>query len=233
MDLTRVLCVDDDKPILDGLRSFPWEEYHCQWVGEADNGQKALDMLAELRPQLILLDIQMPVMDGLTLLPQAQEIIPEAKFIILTAFRDFEYARTAMRYGVTEYVTKGEYTDEELGAILLRLTEKEAPSSAYRFEIEQSIQLMEAHLNEDISLASIAEEVNISPNYLGSLFFQQTGCHFRDYLTHLRMKRARELLMHTPLKIYEVGQQVGIQNPQYFSSLFQKTYGITPGQMRK
>ncbi len=97
MALTRVMCVDDDRPILDGFRAFPWEKYHCTLVGEADNGRRALEMLPLLKPQLILLDVQMPIMDGLTMLPQAQKLLPEVKFIIFTAFRDFEYARTAMR----------------------------------------------------------------------------------------------------------------------------------------
>lgn len=231
--LTRVMCVDDDRPILESFRAFPWERYHCRLVGDADNGRRALELLPLLKPQLILLDVQMPVMDGLTMLPQARKILPEVKFIIFTAFRDFEYARTAMRYGVTEYLTKGEYSNEDLGRVLLRFTQPAEESVSYRFEIERCLQLMETQLGEDISLASIAEQVGMSPNYLGNLFFQQTGVHFRDYLTQLRMERARELLLHSPLRIYEVAQQVGVQNPQYFSALFQKTYGVTPGQLRK
>ena len=230
--MIRVLCVDDDKPILEGLHSFSWSTYHCEWIGEADNGEKALIALEALQPDLIILDIQMPCMDGLSFIPKAQQLLPSVTFIVLSAYRNFDYARIAMRYGVSEYLTKGEFSDEDLGNAILRLFHQEKKTSV-RFEIEKCLQLMENQLSEDISLASIAEQVGISPNYLGNLFYQHTGQHFRDYLTKLRIERARELLLHTPLRIYEVAQQVGIQNPQYFSMLFQKTYGTSPSQLRK
>ena len=87
--------------------------------------------------------------------------------------------------------------------------------------------------NQYISLESIALQVGLSPNYLGNLFFQQTGERFRDALIRLRMERAKELLLHSPLKIYEIAEQVGIHNPQYFTYLYQKTYGISPAKMRR
>ena len=233
MALKRVMCIDDDLPILSGLRSFPWARYGCQWVGEACDGRAALTLLGQLRPEILLVDIAMPVLDGLSFIPLARHTVPEARFIILSAHGDFEYARQAMRYGVEDYLTKGEYTDEDLGQVLLRLTGAGTDAPAYRWEVEQTLLLMETHLAEELTLEGVARQVGISPNYLGSLFFQQTGTRFREALTRMRMKRARELLLHSPLKIYEVAQQVGVANPQYFSALVQKTYGVTPGQLRK
>lgn len=231
--MVKVLCVDDDRPILDGLRQFDWGKWGCEWVGEASDGRTALSLLSTLKPALILVDIMMPIMDGLSFIPLAKERLPEAKFMILSAHCDFEYARRAMRYGVMEYLTKGEFTDDELGNALMRLTKQQPAPPSYRYEVEKTLELMRDHLGEEISLEMAAIKVGISPNYLGNLFYQQTGVRFRDHLTKLRMERARELLMHTPLKIYEVAQQVGIQNPQYFTSLFQKFYGVTPGQLRR
>ena len=233
MALLKVMCVDDDRPILDNLHHFAWEENGCQWIGEADNGQKALEMLPLLLPDLIILDIQMPVMDGLTFIPLAQGLLPEVQFLILTAYCDFNYARRAMRFGITEYLTKGEYSDHDLATVLQKYTKAEAEAPPFRFEIKKCIQLMELNMGNDISLLSVARQLGISPNYLGSLFFQQTGMRFRDYLLKIRMERARDLLLYSPLRIYEISEQVGIKNPQYFSTLFQKIYGLTPGQMRK
>ena len=233
MPLKRVMCIDDDLPILCALRAFPWARYGCVWVGEACDGRNALEQLGTLQPELMLVDIAMPVLDGLSFIPLARHIVPEARFIILSSHQEFEYARQAMRYGVEDYLTKGEYTDEDLGQVLLRFTDAQPDAHTYRYEVEQTLLLMETHLSEELTLESVAQQVGISPNYLGSLFYQQTGMRFRDHLTSLRMKRARELLLHSPLKVYEVAQQVGIANPQYFSALFQKTYGISPGQLRK
>ena len=129
--MTRVLCVDDDRPILDGLHAFPWNVYHCEWAGEADNGEKALTMLDSLQLDLIVLDIQMPCMDGLYFIPRAQQTLPKAKYIVLSAYRNFDYARIAMRYGVSEYLTKGEFTDEDLGNAIGRLFPQEEKASLF------------------------------------------------------------------------------------------------------
>lgn len=230
----RVMCLDDDQPILRGFHTFPWEKYGCELVGVATDGQEGLELLDSLMPDIMLVDIVMPRIDGLEFVRQAREKLPQAVFVILSAHCDFEYSRRAMRYGVKDYLTKGEYTEEELGELLSKFSsEKSQQQPSYRFEISEALRLIRENMKQDITLESIAQRVGMSPNYLGNLFFQQTGERFRDALIRLRMERARELVLHSPLKIYEIAQQVGIQNPQYFSYLYQKTYGITPAQMRR
>ena len=235
MGLSRVLCIDDDLPILMALRHFDWAAYGCEWAGEAKNGRDALQAVDSLRPDIALVDVVMPVMDGLDFICLAKERAPGLAFIIVTAYCDFDYARKALRYGVTEYLTKGEYTDEELGAVLRRLSGPAVANqqAAYRYEVQRALQAVRERLGEDITLELLAQEIGLSTNYLGSLFTQQTGMRFRDYLCAARMERARELLQHTSLKVYEVAQQVGIRNAQYFSSLYQKHFGLLPGQTRR
>ena len=229
---TKVMCIDDDRPILNAFKLFKWEDYFCHWVGEASNGQEALKKLPSLKPDLLLVDIVMPIMDGLAFIKEGQKILPHASFVIISAHCDFEYARQALRYNVTDYLTKGEYSDEDLGRLLLRFSPKEA-ATKYRYEIQQTLRIMEEKLPCDLTLEAVAVQVALSPNYLGNLFYQQTGMRFRDKLNQMRMERAKELILHTPLKIYEIAHQVGIESPQYFTSVFQKTFGLTPGQMRR
>lgn len=228
----RVLCVDDDAPILRTLRSFPWADCHCTWVGEAVNGKDALAQAETLRPDIALVDISMPVMDGLAFVREVKKTLPQLQCVIISAYCDFEYARQALRYGVIEYLTKGEYSDKDLSAVLRRLANV-PEESAYRYEVNYALSAVQDRLHEDLTLEGIAREIGISPNYLGLLFTQQTGQRFRDALSQARMERAKELLQHTPLKIYEVAEQVGIRNPQYFTALFQKHHGITPGMLRR
>lgn len=137
-----------------------------------------------------------------------------------------------MRFGVCEYLTKGEYSDEDLGEALLRIVGADGEALEYRYEVRKVIHILEMRLGEEITLESISEEIGISPNYLGMLFYQQTGTHFKEYLMTMRMQRAKKLLQHSPLKMYEIASQVGIQNPQYFTALFKRVYGVTPGKMR-
>lgn len=230
----KVMCLDDDQPILNAYRAFPWDQYGCELAGMAADGQEGLELLDEIKPDILLVDIIMPRVDGLEFIRQARERLPQAVFIILSAHCDFEYSRRAMRYGVKDYLTKGEYTEAELGELLTNFSNEclqQRPS--YRFEVSEALRLIRKNLRQEITLESVAQEVGMSPNYLGTLFYQQTGERFRDALIRLRMERARELVLHSPLKIYEIAQQIGIQNPQYLTYLFQKTYGVTPAQMRR
>ena len=233
MSLARVFCIDDDHPILQSLRSFPWERYRSVWVGEATNGRKALEEIKNQKIDIVLTDIVMPGIDGLEFIGRAKEFLPDASFLILSSYCDFDYARKAMRYGVTDYLIKGEYTDDELGEILLRLNPEQEEDHDFRYEIQESIKILRENYQTNLSLENVAEKVGLSPNYFGNLFYQQTGMRFRDYLTQIRMERARELLLYSPLKVYEISEQVGIKNPQYFCILFQKYYGMSPGQLRK
>lgn len=231
---TRVICLDDDQPILNAYRVFPWDKYGCELVGTASDGQDGLLLLNEIKPDILLVDIVMPRMDGLDFIRQARERLPLAVFIILSAHCDFEYSRRAMRYGVKDYLTKGEYTEAELGELLISLSnECIQQKPRYRFEVGEALRLIRNNLRQELTLESVAQDVGLSPNYLGILFYQQTGERFRDVLIRLRMERARELVLHSPLKVYEIAQQVGIQNPQYLTYLFQKTYGTTPAQLRR
>lgn len=229
----RVLCVDDDAPILRTLRDFDWAGCHCQWVGEAANGRDALALAERLQPDIALVDVVMPVMDGLAFIQEAGQRLPGMRCVVISAYCDFEYARQALRYGATEYLTKGEYTDDDLRAVLARLAGGQPDNPAYRYEVQYAIDAIDTRIAQALSLEIIAREIGISPNYLGQLFTQATGKRFRDYLTARRMDRAKELLLHTPLRIYEVAQQVGIHNAQYFASVFHKHHGVTPGALRR
>ncbi|BCN32472.1 response regulator transcription factor [Anaeromicropila herbilytica] len=86
--------------------------------------------------------------------------------------------------------------------------------------------------NEDISLQKVANHVNISPSYFSTIFSQQVGQKFIDYLTDIRMKKAKELLSSSSMKISEIGYAVGYNDPHYFSFIFKKAENVTPKEYR-
>lgn len=86
--------------------------------------------------------------------------------------------------------------------------------------------------NEDISLNTVAAKVNLSPNHFSSIFSQEIGQTFIEYLTHVRMERAKELLRSTSMRNTEIAQEVGYKDAHYFSYLFKKTVGCTPKEFR-
>ncbi len=91
---------------------------------------------------------------------------------------------------------------------------------------------LEENMDKNISLEAIAEEVYLTPNYIGHLFKEEVGMNYLDYLTQIRMEKAKALLKEPKNKIYEVSLQVGHNNPNYFSKLFKKYTGYTPSQYK-
>ena len=87
--------------------------------------------------------------------------------------------------------------------------------------------------NEDLDLKEVAEKVHITPSYVSTLFKKYNDINFSDYVIRVRMKKAKELLVHTSLKAYEIAESVGYPNTQYFSVSFKKYAGVTPMEYRQ
>ncbi|MGN7765394.1 response regulator [Paenibacillus sp. 22594] len=120
--MLKVMLVDDEPWVLEGLRTMVnWKKYGFEVCGEALNGPDAFRMIQELRPDLVLTDINIPVMNGLELITRANEKMAKApRFVILSGYDDFNYARTALRERVEQYLLKP-IDDEEIGTLLDKL----------------------------------------------------------------------------------------------------------------
>ncbi len=111
----RILIVDDEFLVRLGLKTtIDWKEHGYQVVGEASNGQEALKMMDTLKPDIVLVDIKMPLMDGLEFISHAGKLTKHVSFIILTNYENFQYAKQAMRLGVSQYLLKSEINPETL-----------------------------------------------------------------------------------------------------------------------
>lgn len=99
--------------------------------------------------------------------------------------------------------------------------------------IESTMALIDRHFAEELSLADLAEAVQLNQSYLSVLFKNDTGQTYSEYLLAVRIDKAKELLAKTNQKIYEISGQVGFKNIAYFISVFKKNTGMTPGEFRK
>ena len=121
--MNRVFLVDDEIAIREGIRnSFPWQDTDYQLVGEAPDGEIALTMIRDTRPDILITDIRMPFMDGLELCRLVRSQMPWIGIIILSGYDEFEYARQAIQLGVKEYLLKP-LTARELRQALDRVSE--------------------------------------------------------------------------------------------------------------
>lgn len=120
----KVLIIDDEKFIRKSIRNrIEWEEYGFEVCAEAENGERGLEVMKEVRPNLVVVDIRMPVMDGLAFITEAKKQFPENIYVIMSAYSDFEYARKAIQIGIEDYVLKP-VEEEEMYQILEKAKKK-------------------------------------------------------------------------------------------------------------
>ena len=121
MDLYRIILVDDEEEVRKSIiRKIDWTAVGFAVVGDAENGEDALEKIENLEPDVVLTDIRMPYMDGLTLAERIRQKYPSMKIVIFSGYDDFEYAKQAIKLNVTEYILKP-VNVEELTAILKRI----------------------------------------------------------------------------------------------------------------
>lgn len=124
MEEYRVLLADDEEEIRTGIsRKIDWASLGFALVGEAGNGEEALELAEQLRPDVVLTDIKMPFLDGLELCRRLRVSLPGARLVVFSGFDDFEYARQAMSMGVSEYILKP-INAPELRQVLEKLREQ-------------------------------------------------------------------------------------------------------------
>lgn len=115
--MLRILIADDEVSIIQLIRKLIKPELMPEIVGEATDGRSALDLMERMRPDIVITDIRMPGISGIDLLRVARERGISAEFIIISGYKDFRYAKDAIRYGVSEYLLKPIRADELNGAL--------------------------------------------------------------------------------------------------------------------
>ena len=122
--MIRVLVADDEEKVCQLIcKLIHWEELEMKLVGTASNGIGSLQMIEAEHPDLVLTDIRMPGYDGMELLKRARIQNPDMEFIIISGYSHFEYAQTAIRYGVSDYILKP-VNEEALNATLQKVRQR-------------------------------------------------------------------------------------------------------------
>ena len=239
MKKLKVLLVDDEIIIRQGFRQlFDWEAHDCEVVGEAADGMEALSQIDALNPDIVTMDINIPIMNGLKVIQLSRMKHPETAFIIVSGYDDFAYCREALRLQITDYILKPvDY--EEFGVCIdnlkIAMFQKKASVESDGQEeriINKIVRFVQSHLAEEISLSVLAEEFHFSTQYVSQLFKNEIGVNFLTYLTNIRMEKAKKLLLNTDLPIAEISEQSGYGDYRVFTKVFKKSEGVTPSQYR-
>ncbi len=243
------MVVEDESAIRKNIvQDTPWQDHGITVCGEAGNGSAALGMLDQLCPDIMLLDIQMPVMDGIETLKEMETRQSMPGVIVLSSYSEFSYVQQAMRYGALDYLLKP-FRPSDLVEAVLRVNARMAASqgaskeSAIALEklavkndnyvIKRAVHYIEQIYHRDIKLEEIARHVYVTPAYLSTRFKQETGISTKNYLHKLRIEEACKLLSTPAIRVYEVAERVGYTEEKYFFQVFKKYMHLTPMQYRK
>ena len=243
----RVILVDDERLIIQGLtRVLPWEKLGCEVADAAYDGASGLEKIREIRPDIVLTDIRMPNMDGLTMLAAIHSEFPEIQMSVLTAYRDFDYAQKALHLGVSRFLLKPSRMDELEEAfrfMVSRLkaregreeekTEENTVAAAGNHLVQAALSYMKEHcLEPHLALTDVAAHVYVSQWHLSKLLNRETGQSFFELLGGMRIEQAKRMLRDPALRIHQVAEATGYADVAHFSKNFKKYTGQTPGEYR-
>ncbi|HBI63788.1 MAG TPA: hypothetical protein DDX51_01540 [Clostridiales bacterium] len=235
--MIKILVAEDEKLSQMTLIHHLRRKLSDALIVGVSNGREAVDRAEILNPQLIFMDIEMPLLNGMEAATIIRKRLPDTVIVFLTAFDRFDYAVGALRAGGNDYLLKP-FDKAQIDACLrtaLHLEEHDTSMETEQhtpFQIQFSVWLKNHYMN-DISLEQAADAMGMSAFYFSRLFRTSYNQTFLEYLTAYRMERAAELLRMTDIPVREIAPLVGYTDANYFSKVFKRHIGETPTLYRQ
>ncbi len=246
----KALIVDDE-PLMREYLFSRLSSIDSDWEAAetASDGIYAISLLKKQHFDAVITDIKMPGMDGLELASYLNDNCPDTYVVILTGYGDFDYAQTAIRLNVFDYLVKP-LREEELAATLSGIVAriKSGPMNKGRESrldladvdrgnplIRQVKDYLQLHFREALSLTMLADIFGITPSYLSGLFHKENSEPYSKYLLRLRMETAGSMLLQDrgSMKISRIAEEVGFSSAKHFTSVFHSYYGCNPTEFRQ
>ena len=194
----QALFVDDDRFLIQGMTHIlHWEAYGFVPPLTACSVKEAAGLFLSHKIDLLITDIEMPGGSGFDLLSFVQEKYPETVYCLLSGHARFDYARNAVQLHAFDYLLKP-VRQQDLEALLQKYTDlhthKAETAIKYSPLVEDTISFVRAHLKDPISRETITRELHVSEGHISHLFRKETGCSLTEFITNMRMEKAKELL---------------------------------------
>lgn len=251
--MMTILIVEDELLELEFLQSIVQEEIQEDGtIITCSTGTQAIELARQYSPDIILLDVWLPEIDGIQALQEIIQFLPNVTTMILSACSDFAYAQKAIRLRVQEYLLKPIRPDEFRQAFrkLLNTTCPAAPSaldasteklrqpaltqkSEYTDVIEKTLKYIQENFNQKLSLKDVSTYVFMNPQYVSRIFKKEVGMNCIDYINKLKIEYACKLLKTTNLPAYQIALECGFSDQSYFNRVFTNQMGITPKTYRR
>lgn len=244
----RIIIVEDEKRSSRGLKNLLLSiSGECEVVAEVSDGQKAFELILCLQPDVVFTDIKMPIMDGISMIKavQARGGV-KTRFVIISAYEEFELARQAISLGVVEYLVKP-LTLEDVEAVWKRLQEGETAAfcgekgqtdlkSQYPDAhplILRALDIIQCSYATKLSQKDLAENLGISAEYFSFLFSRDIGENYAKFLRRYRIEKAKILISTDAVPKDQIPYSVGFSDPKYFYRCFKEETGVNMTEYRK
>lgn len=204
-------------------------------VFASSNGRKASQICDEVKPDIALLDIEMPGMNGIELAKYIKEKYADCIIIFITAYDRFDYAIEAMHIKAFDYLLKPwkeERLCELINTAIENVRSMQKTDSIVHSQKDIIKDYIDRNYKKDISAKDVAGILGYSDVYFSKVFKQLFDDNFINYLTKIRIDRAKVLLKDVSFNIKEVGKSVGYADSNYFTKVFKRSIGISPSEYR-
>lgn len=260
--MIKLLIVDDETIACSTIRCMIENNFpQIGMIWEANNGKAAVEKAQEMEPDIVIMDIEMPIVNGIEASRRIRKLLPKCEIIFLTAFASFTYARQAITLGAAEYLLKP-VEEDELVAVMNRTLEQlnsdeltgetayDQEEQAKKLHADKEVQkvqgigerslmvvhevknYIDVHYMDEISVESLADQFQISVSHFNRIFKQSFDVNCKEYITSVRVDKAKEYLSGSALSVSEVGGMVGYPDANYFTKVFRKKTGMTPKEYR-
>lgn len=238
-----IIC-DDEEMTREGLTLLIKSMRNdIEIVDTAASGEEAIEKIRQKKPNIVLIDINMPLKNGLEVMSTITPEFPNIKFIIISGYSDFEYAQKALRYHAVDYLLKPvdfETLNEVLNRCIQQIKDHLNTSKIIVPEnVNQKLSTQILHYlqsnyrNTDCTLESTSLHFNLSASYVSKLIKQETQMTFTEIINAKRIEYAKSMLINEPQALMiEISEACGFSSQHYFCRVFKNLTGISPNEYR-
>ena len=201
----------------------------------SSNGRNASQICDEVKPDIALLDIEMPGMNGIELAKYIKEKYADCIIIFITAYDRFDYAIEAIHIKALDYLLKPwkeERLCELINTAIENVRSMQKTDGIVHSQKDVIKDYIDRNYKKDISAKDVAGILGYSDVYFSKVFKQLFDDNFINYLTKIRIDRAKVLLKDVSFNIKEVGKSVGYADSNYFTKVFKRSIGMSPSEYR-
>ncbi|WP_230128799.1 response regulator [Bacillus sp. CECT 9360] len=214
------------------------EQFGISQLFEAKNGFDAIGLAKEKQMDIVLMDIKMPVMDGLKAAELIKRDVPDCRIIFLTAHDESNFVHQTIKMGANDYLLKPAHPNEIKQTLIkyipmVNQPKKETFTYSENENIIKIIKYIKNNLHSDLHLDTLSDFVYLNGQYLCRLFKKETGYTISQYITACRMEKAKHYLSYSQNNVMEISERCGFSDANYFARVFKKYEGITPSQYQQ